>query len=710
LSRGFCVVLFLPEGEVSPQKSNEGLLRALLYQIIKQVPSLSALVLEVLTPPGECSTNIENFEWKFDCLRKAIENIKDYASQTGKIKICIFIDGLDEYQSFDELMQEQSNIQGKLAANTWESSKHRQSLKDIGNLVLELAYSPQVKLCCSSRPETTFDSIFRIMPSINLEDLTELDIGRFVSEKLEESKAMSSSLIEPTEKSQLIQKTVFKARGVFLWVKLVVDRMIEELEDGTTFDKLDRLLRSLPSELFGLYKEMLSKSDPQHLKEGLELFQLFLARKRDISALTLFSAATETTDSVLSQRYTVNPVISTERALRITDTMRKMLKSRCAGLLELSQAANPALEYSTDPGNTIRFLHQTVKEFLEADTWTQSHLQQVTEGFEPTLNLLRASTLRLKTFCPIQISNVSIFVDGPFGSEANKYAREAVFNQTEFFRHQINEVLSYARFLEEKTAYHSDVHSLLDDVDLTASNLIKFMEPESRSGAVKERALNWTLLIPVRHRYSLYHYFGDNFLSLATQHNLESYLRAKASGGLQKAGLPLMHYALGRHISLDDMQYSIELGVSTLGVIKLLLELGASPNEDFEVTAKHTYSVRSPWQLALSLSFALLNGGARSLRDLIHDLTQAHVRLWKRDIVTVIEVLLNAGAAVNAEVSVSLWGHDKSIAPFEAVSTWTERLEERDRILQMIRDRLANQPSEPAGEVVYPAEIPDFDL
>lgn len=269
----FASFYFYQREKSALQKSNEGLLRALLYQIIKQVPSLSALVMEVMTPPGECSTNIETFEWKFDGLRKAIENIKEYSSRTGEIKFCIFIDGLDEYQSFDEIMQGQSNIQGKLAANTWESSKHRQSLQDIGNLVLELASSPQVKLCCSSRPETAFDCLFHKMPSIKLEHLTELDIGRFVSEKLEESEAMSSSPINPAERSKLIQKTVLKARGVFLWVKLVVDRVMEEMEDGSMFDELDRLLRSLPSELFGLYKEMLSKSDPQHLKQGFELFR-----------------------------------------------------------------------------------------------------------------------------------------------------------------------------------------------------------------------------------------------------------------------------------------------------------------------------------------------------------------------------------------------------------------------------------------------------
>lgn len=117
----FASFYFYQRGNSVLQKSNEGLLRALLYQVLKQVPSLSAPVMEALPPPGDYSTSLETFEWKFDSLRKAIENIKDYSSRTGEVKFCIFIDGLDEYQSFDELMQEESNVQGKLATNTWES-------------------------------------------------------------------------------------------------------------------------------------------------------------------------------------------------------------------------------------------------------------------------------------------------------------------------------------------------------------------------------------------------------------------------------------------------------------------------------------------------------------------------------------------------------------------------------------------------------------
>lgn len=44
---------------------------------------------------------------------------------------------------------------------------------------------------------------------------------------------------------------------------------------------------------------------------------------------------------------------------------------------------------------------------------------------------------------------------------------------------------------------------------------------------------------------------------------------------------------------------------------------------------------------------------------------------------------------------------------------WTERLEERDRVLQMIRDRLANQSSEPAGEFAQlnlSSEVPNSHL
>jgi hypothetical protein len=63
----------------------------------------------------------------------------------------------------------------------------------------------------------------------------------------------------PSKAPQLASDIADKAEGVFFWVKLVVQLLIEGLEDGDDLDELQAKLYSLPSGLSDLYRRMFGK-------------------------------------------------------------------------------------------------------------------------------------------------------------------------------------------------------------------------------------------------------------------------------------------------------------------------------------------------------------------------------------------------------------------------------------------------------------------
>jgi hypothetical protein len=165
-----------------------------------------------------------------------------------QLKMCFFIDGLDEYHGEPETIA--------------------QYFQDL------LPCSGHVKFCVSSRPWPVFQDIFRDCPGLKLQDLTREDIKLYISDKLGSNNYMQQLLVEdPPEAKNLIDEVVEKAAGAFLWVVLVVKSFINGLRNGDGISHLRRRLESLPSDLEKLYEHMLNSIDPLDKEEAAEIFQ-----------------------------------------------------------------------------------------------------------------------------------------------------------------------------------------------------------------------------------------------------------------------------------------------------------------------------------------------------------------------------------------------------------------------------------------------------
>ena len=195
------------------QKSQEGLLRSLIFEVLRKCPELVTHVLRTRSGhPGFAADSEEagpfavaapwsfatTAPWSFEEL---MSTLQDIISVRMSATFCLFIDGLDEYQE--------------------ENKRTYRGLVDTLN---QIAKFPNVKICASSRSWTVFLDAFKSTSaySLKLEDLTREDVRRFVSDKFEQHDQYQQLKVYDTGYEALIDEVANRAQGVFLWVYLVV--------------------------------------------------------------------------------------------------------------------------------------------------------------------------------------------------------------------------------------------------------------------------------------------------------------------------------------------------------------------------------------------------------------------------------------------------------------------------------------------------------
>jgi len=367
------------------QRSQRGLLRTLLFEMLKShrefIPSIFPSVwsrwstkvrtaMTIGTVPSKASLlSHEQKTWTLSQLKSAFQSLlRNF--QTKNIKVCIFIDGLDEYGGdCDEIVE----------------------------YFLALSQEPGIKMCLSSRPLVVFEEAFADVPGLKLQNLTYQDISQYVEDKLGNHRHMARlALKNPDQARRLVSEIVTKANGVFLWVKLVVKSLLQGLRDQNRITDLQRRLRHLPADLEALYDHMLQKTDPFYLEQASQIFQIVLVAQKEstshqITLLQLSWADEEDKSSAIGALF--QPLTEQEKAERCK-LMDSRLKSVCSGLLESYDS-----KYSyIAPDARVIFLHRTVSDFFKKqDIWDKITKQTQGTDFSPYLSLLRSCVLQLKT-------------------------------------------------------------------------------------------------------------------------------------------------------------------------------------------------------------------------------------------------------------------------------------------------------------------------
>lgn len=327
---------FFHDRGTTAQKSTEGFLCEVLYQIIHHQKQLFVLIYSIfariLEQKGEspnCSVSLAD-GWTLENLRDALELIG--RKSTNEVNICLFVDALDEHDG-----------------------NHRELVLILRNIA-QFTDNPafRVRLALAGRPENVFKTAFQGCPGFSIHEYTTDDIRHYAADRIKADMPGELSIGYEEGLRNLVETIVREAQGVFLWVRLVVNEIVEGICEGDTMEELVTLLSTIPTELGELYKRALRRSSRGSLEvsirnrsEAYVMFQIAICACKPF-LLDEFLAAT---------RFLMNGRDSSPELQRLSEEQSvRRLNSRSFGLLEVPRERN----------GRVQFIHQTVKDFMTA--------------------------------------------------------------------------------------------------------------------------------------------------------------------------------------------------------------------------------------------------------------------------------------------------------------------------------------------------------
>ncbi|KKY16983.1 putative small s protein [Phaeomoniella chlamydospora] len=384
------------------QRSQVGLLRSLLHQLLSQEPDLisntfPSLWQGLLTMSTKDRIKL-SLTWSIPELMAGFHRLIDVT--LPNTKICLFIDGLDEFDG-DHL----AIIEFFKSMSEGPNGKH-------------------IKMCLSSRPWDVFKNAFQYaVPCLKLQELTYLDMYAYVKDNLRrDPKVRRVFKKDQINTEAFFQETVRRADGVFLWIRLAVGEFLKGFRPESNVSTMQAQLNTLPSDLEELFEELLfQRQSANQLEETSRIFQSIRAREvvaaivKDETAnsptIWELAFALDARDDVLAVNTLVCVITNEEIAMR-TKSTTQCIAARSSGLLEVyAKHTRGGPRFVDDENNTdsvrrlaeckVTYLHRTVRDYL---MYTKGVWKRLTERssaddddvFDPHLRLVRSYVLRLK--------------------------------------------------------------------------------------------------------------------------------------------------------------------------------------------------------------------------------------------------------------------------------------------------------------------------
>ena len=294
-------IVLMPEfyfwsGGTQMQKSIEGLLRSLIWQVLQLLPDL-----DITSIAFQSRDMIP--AWTERRLQNTLRSLLHQAS--GSHLLCFFIDGLDEYEG------DQPNLI---------------------RFIQVLVQSNTVKVCLSSRPDRVFNQAFGTSAKLRLQDLTHSDIQKVVVDRVRGMPQFQSMAEQRSDWLEIITHSILaRADGVFLWVTLAVNDQICGLENGDSLEQLEERLGSLPDKVEGIYARMLGQIEKVYRKEASILLQM-ASQTKCRTVLDFVLGSQDRLEDMLSSS---DPLPERELIAR-SRSVRQRIITTCAGLLEVN--------------------------------------------------------------------------------------------------------------------------------------------------------------------------------------------------------------------------------------------------------------------------------------------------------------------------------------------------------------------------------------
>ncbi|KAF3009215.1 hypothetical protein E8E14_007820 [Neopestalotiopsis sp. 37M] len=391
------------------QKTQQGLARGLLYQVLSGQPELIAAALPAMWKEAWDTGTTPKLPSRSESTNafKVVSNSYDATSS----RLCIFIDGLDEYVG---------------------------DYRDGIDFIKQLATCRQVKIIVSSRPIPECVAAFSHLPKLRLQDLTHNDILTYVEDTIGAYSDMESlKRLNAVKTRKLMDDIVDKASGVFLWVVLACRSLQSGFMHFDNFPELERRINDLPEELEGMFKHMLSRVARRDQHEAARVLRLCFAQQQaqtwaQVDSMHALGLA------LISDYHIQNPsvkVLSDADKRNLCVLIEGRLRSRCGGLVEMVKHDRPgglpkfcfcSHEHDSYIDATVCFMHRTVFEFLcQEAAWELDCLQLGTnDSFDAdtalSLSRLHLAMQSIHGSMPRESQAISCLQDGvQFGSKAD---------------------------------------------------------------------------------------------------------------------------------------------------------------------------------------------------------------------------------------------------------------------------------------------------
>lgn len=334
------------------QKTQQALLRTLIYRILKAELEIAAAVCQSIWgydhPHGPWSV-----EQLWSALKAAIA--------LSRKRICIFLDGVDELQP---------------------EKDHR----DLINNLIKLSSTTKVKIVMSSRPWPIFDRLNIPATVLRMRTINRKAIVAYLQKTLGDLDLFSEfswlcvgDIITcehhrqwSDQKTQaFIQLLLRKADGNFLWISLMASAVRDKLESGSNLTHVERLIKDASGGLEGYIQTMIYERINDNFKSetAMALVMASDSIEQWISFWLLLASmngelpSLEDPNHALSMPYCSFDINTLERMMK--DTI-KFLRTCCRDILVVTDGDRKWPAWVAFPP-TVTFAHRTMHDFVHTE-------------------------------------------------------------------------------------------------------------------------------------------------------------------------------------------------------------------------------------------------------------------------------------------------------------------------------------------------------
>ncbi|KAK2020910.1 hypothetical protein LX32DRAFT_646938 [Colletotrichum zoysiae] len=323
------------------QRTFNGVVRSLLFNILTQLPDLLPKVLRKYWEPHRHSPwlPMPDFHIASKDVRQAFEQCIDSKGSARHTRIFLMLDGLDELNDPDEL-----HTNFVLQLMKWSKSNPK-----------------KLKICVASREENAFMNNFPPQQRLRLHLITKQDIEQMVTTRLNGHPHFWA--FSESDRDHFCSEIAKQSSGVFLWVKLVLNDVYENLDQRRSLKALKTALKQVPEELEDLFFKMLSSVRKADRKEAYCLFQL--SSQFLFAPALVFSFLEDILALSMDDHQTDDHSTEVEDLKIRHDKLEARLRGLSRGLLEITESNSTGFEVlNLTFESRVRPVHRTFNDWL----------------------------------------------------------------------------------------------------------------------------------------------------------------------------------------------------------------------------------------------------------------------------------------------------------------------------------------------------------